>query len=108
LPRFGPRPPRLLKKAKIRFETVVILDGECDFRINGEKLECEGKLIYTKFANHRVAFTGLPTLLAAVDFSGAKDIQPVPESYMLTVDRLILSGGNIVAADGFCRMGEQH
>jgi hypothetical protein len=96
--------PAAAQKIKNPIETVVILDGECDFRINDQKLECEGKLIYTKFANHRVAFTGLPTILAGVDFSGAKDVQPVPESYMLTVDRLILSGGTIVAADGFCSM----
>ena len=92
------------QKSKNPIHTVVILDGECDFRIDGQKLECDGKLVYTKFANHRVAFTGFPTLLAGVDFSGGRDIQPVPESYMLTVDHLILSGGTIVAADGFCSM----
>ena len=51
---------------------------------------------YTKFTNHRIAITGLPTLLGAVDFSGGKDIQPVPGNYLLTVDKLVLSGGTVV------------
>jgi hypothetical protein len=96
--------PDAAAKSKNPIDTLVMLGGECDFRVDGQKLECGSKLIYTKFTNKRVAFTALPTLLGAVDFSGGKDLQPVPESYMLTVDHLVLSGGTSVVADGFCSM----
>jgi hypothetical protein len=88
----------------LKIDTVVIADGDCDFRVNGQKLECESKFLYTTFKNHRVAFSALPKVLAVVDFSGEHDIQPTPETYALTVDRLILSGGTIVQADGSCLM----
>ena len=93
--------PAVAQKGKMPIDTVLSLDGTCDFRIDGQKLECENKLLYTKFTNHRIAITGLPTLLGAVDFSGGKDIQPVPGNYLLTVDKLVLSGGTVVPADGF-------
>jgi len=86
----------------VSIDTLVLLDGECDFRIDGQKLECAGKTVYTTFTNRRVEISALPTLLAAVAFSGGKDIQLEPGSYQLTVDRLILSGGTVVPADGFC------
>src|ERR1019366_4998598 len=82
--------------------TVVSLDGSCDFKINSKKLECENKLAYIMHENGRVQINVLPKLLGAVAFSGGKDLRPKPEYYFLTVDRLILSGGTIVPADGFC------
>ena len=94
--------PAVAKKGEILIDTLVLLDGECDFRIDGQKLECEGKAVYTTFTNHRAEIGAFPTLLAAAAFSGGKDIQPEPGSYQLTVDRLILSGGTVVPADGFC------
>jgi hypothetical protein len=83
-------------------ETVVLLDGSPDFRIDGKQLECENKLSYATFKNRRVQINALPKLLGAVAFSGGKDLQLQPEHYQLTVDRIILSGGNVVPADGFC------
>lgn len=83
-------------------ETVVSLDGSCDFKIDGKNLECESKLAYTHFTNGRTQINVLPKVLGAVAFSGGKDLQPKPEYYFLTVDRLILSGGTVVSADGFC------
>jgi len=83
-------------KDKLSIDTLV------SFRIDGQKLECEGKMLYATFTSHRVQINALPKLLAAVAFSGGKDIQPEPEHYQLTVDRLILSGGTVVPADGFC------
>jgi hypothetical protein len=82
--------------------TVVSLDGSCDFKIGGKNFECEGKLAYTHFTNGRTQINVLPKVLGAVAFSGGKDLQLKPEYYFLTVDRLILSGGTIVPADGFC------
>jgi len=87
-----------------KIDTIVMADGECDFHVDGRKQECDSKFIYTTYANHRIAFTALPKMLRVVDFSGGKDIQPTPETYSLTVDRLILSGGTIVSADGTCFM----
>ncbi len=82
--------------------TVVSLDGSCDFKIGGKNFECEGKLAYMHFTNGRTQVNVLPKVLGAVAFSGGKDLQLKPEYYFLTVDRLILSGGTIVPADGFC------
>jgi hypothetical protein len=82
--------------------TVVSLDGSCDFKIGDKNFECEGKLAYTHFTNGRTQINVLPKALGAVAFSGGKDLQPKPEYYFLTVDRLILSGGTVVPADGFC------
>jgi hypothetical protein len=87
-----------------KIDTIVFADGECDFQVNGQKLECDGKLVYTTYTNHEVAFTALPKVLGVVEFSGGKDVQPTLETYSLTVDRLILSGGTVVMADGFCYM----
>jgi hypothetical protein len=89
-------------KKGISIYTLVLLEGECDFRIDSQKLECAGKTVYTTFTNHRVEISALPTLLAAVAFSDGKNIQPEPGSYQLTVDRLVLSGSTVVPADGFC------
>lgn len=87
--------------------TVVSIDGSCDFKIDGKSLECESKLTYTMFENGRVQFNVLPKLLGAVAFSGGKDQRPTQEFYFLTVDRLFLSGGTAVPADGFCSMKVQ-
>lgn len=82
--------------------TVVSLDGSCDFKIGGKNFECEGKLAYMHFTNGRTQINVLPKVLGAVAFSGGKDLQIKPEYYFLTVDQLILSGGTVVPADGFC------
>jgi hypothetical protein len=82
--------------------TVVSLDGSCDFKIDGKNFECEGKLAYMHFTNGRTQINVLPKVLGAVAFSGGKDLQLKPEYYFLTVDRLFLSGGTFVPADGFC------
>jgi hypothetical protein len=82
--------------------TVVSLDGSCDFKIDGKNFECEGKLAYMHFTNGRTQINVLPKVLGAVAFSGGKDLQIKPEYYFLTVDRLFLSGGTFVPADGFC------
>jgi hypothetical protein len=101
------------KKAKLKASaqngdlppgTVVSLDGSCDFKIGGKNFECEGKLAYMHFTNGRTQINVLPKVLGAVAFSGGKDLQLKPEYYFLTVDRLILSGGTVVPADGFCSM----
>jgi len=84
--------------------TVVSLDGSCDFKIDGKNFACEGKLAYQHFTNGRTQINVLPKVLGAVAFSGGKDLQPRPEYYFLTVDRLILSGGTVVPADGVCSM----
>jgi hypothetical protein len=84
-------------------DTVIVsLDGSCDFKIDGKNFECESKLAYAHYTNGRTQINVLPKVLGAVAFSGGKDLQPKPEYYFLTVDRLILSGGTIVPADGFC------
>jgi hypothetical protein len=84
-------------------DTVIVsLDGSCDFKIDGKNFECESKLAYAHYTNGRTQINVLPKVLGAVAFSGGKDLQPKPEYYLLTVDRLILSGGTVVAADGFC------
>ncbi len=87
--------------------TVVSLDGSCDFKIDGKNFECEGKLAYIHFINGRTQINVCPKVLGGVAFSGGKDLQPKPEYYFLTVDRLILSGGTIVPADGFCSINLQ-
>lgn len=86
----------------ILVETLVSLDGSSDFRIDGKQLECENKLAYLTFKNRRVQFNAVPKLLGAVAFSGGKDLQLLPGHYQLTVDRIILSGGTVVPADGIC------
>jgi len=96
--------PAAAQKGQSPVDTVVMLEGACDFRVDDKKIECDSKLLYTKFTNHRVAITALPSLLGGVDFSGGKDIQPAPGNYLLTVDKLILSGGTVVPADGFCHV----
>jgi hypothetical protein len=83
-------------------ETLVLLDGSSDFRIDGKQLECENKLCYATFKNRRVQINAVPKLLGAVAFSGGKDLQLEPGHYQLTVDRLILAGGTVVPADGIC------
>jgi hypothetical protein len=82
--------------------TIVSLDGSCDFKIDGKNFECERKLAYGHFMNGRTQINVLPKVLGAVAFSGGKDLQLKPEHYFLTVDRLFLSGGTFVPADGFC------
>jgi hypothetical protein len=52
--------------------------------------------------NGRTQINVFPKLLGAAAFSGGKDLQPKPEFYFLTVDRLIVSGGTIIPADGVC------
>jgi hypothetical protein len=90
------------KKADLLVDTLVSLDGNCDFRIDGKQLECENKLAYMTFKNKRVQINACPKLLGAVAFSGGQDLQLVPEHYQLTVDRLIIAGGTVVPADGIC------
>jgi hypothetical protein len=82
--------------------TIVSLDGSCDFKIDGKNFECERKLAYGHFTNGRTQINVLPKVLGAVAFSGGRDLQLKPEYYFLTVDRLFLSGGTFVPADGFC------
>jgi hypothetical protein len=82
--------------------TIVSLDGSCDFKLDGKNFECERKLAYGHFTNGRTQINVLPKVLGAVAFSGGKDLQLKPEYYFLTVDRLFISGGTFVPADGFC------
>lgn len=82
--------------------TIVSLDGSCDFKIDGKNFECERKLAYGHFTNGRTQINVLPKVLGAVAFSGGKDMRLKPEYYFLTVDRLFLSGGTFVPADGVC------
>jgi hypothetical protein len=93
-----------IKKASVQNGDIPIvsLDGSCDFKIDGKNFECEGKLAYGHFTNGRTQINVLPKILGAVGFSGGKDLQLKPEYYFLTVDRLFLSGGTFVPADGFC------
>jgi hypothetical protein len=58
--------------------------------------------LHGHFTNGRTQINVLPKVLGAVAFSGGKDLQLKPEYYFLTVDRLFLSGGTFVPADGFC------
>jgi hypothetical protein len=90
------------QKGDIPPGTVVTLNGSCDFKIGGKNFECEDKLAYAHFTNGRTQINVLPKLLGAVAFSGGKDLRPKPEYYFLTVDRLVLSGGTVVPADGVC------
>jgi hypothetical protein len=83
-------------------KTLVTISGECAFRVDHQKRECGDKLIYSNFRNHRVAIDVLPKVLKIAGFSGGRDLQLEPEHYHLTVDRITLSGGTIIGADGFC------
>lgn len=90
------------QKGEAFIKTMVLLEGKCEFRVDDRRLDCDDKMSYATFANHRVQINALPTVLGAAAFSGGKDMQFDPEHYYLTVDRLILSGGTPVKADGFC------
>ena len=92
--------PALAQKLLIR--TLVLIDGQCDFRIDNKPLKCEGHLAYQEFTNHRIEIAAFPEMIGGAAFGGGKDLQIKPESYFLTVDRMILSGGTIAPADGFC------
>jgi hypothetical protein len=96
--------PAFAQKNKSLIETMVFLNGQCDFRVDGQKLDCDDKMVYAKTRNQRMEISAFPTLLVVAAFSGGKDINDDPEHYFLTVDRLILSGGTSVPADGVCSM----
>ncbi|CAJ0878932.1 hypothetical protein AMST5_03013 [freshwater sediment metagenome] len=96
--------PAFAQKNNGLVDTMVFLNGQCDFRVNGQKLDCDEKMVYAKTPTQRIQISAFPTLLVVAAFSGGKDINDDPEHYFLTVDRLILSGGTSVPADGVCSM----
>ena len=44
----------------IPIDTLVSLDSECSFRIDNQKLDCDGKMVYATFKNHRMQIDALP------------------------------------------------
>ncbi len=46
--------------------TIVTLDGNCDFKIDGKNFECEDKLAYGHFTDGRTQINVLPKILGAV------------------------------------------
>lgn len=97
--------PQLRKRFRKHDTVIVTADGDTNFTIDGKELECEHSIVYIHNDRlRRTQINVLPKDLGAVAFSGGRSVQPMLEHFVLTVDRIILAGGNVVAADGICHV----